>query len=57
MHRVVAEGIETSEQLDQARSLGFSTIQGWYDSWADPLAECLQSWADHIPDHARSEPR
>ncbi len=54
---VVAEGVETSEQLDQAKTLGFSTIQGWYYSRAVPLAECLQSWADHVPATALSDPR
>ncbi len=43
---VVAEGVETSDQLEQARSLGFSTIQGWYYSRAIPLPDCLQAWVN-----------
>ena len=46
---VVAEGVETSVQLEQAQSLGFSTIQGWYYSRAVPLAECLQLSANRKP--------
>ena len=40
----VAEGVETSAQLEQARSIGFSTIQGWYYSRATTLDECLAVW-------------
>ena len=46
---VVAEGVETSDQLRQVQSLGFSTIQGWYYSRALPLADCLQLWANRRP--------
>jgi len=45
---VVAEGVETVAQLEQARALGFSTIQGWYYSRPVPLVECLHSWADQF---------
>ena len=51
---VVAEGVETSDQLEQAQSLGFSTIQGWYFSRAVPLAECLQVWANSKPAEVHS---
>ena len=43
---VVAEGVETPEQLRNAKALGFSTIQGWHYARALPLAECLQNWAE-----------
>ena len=38
---VVAEGVETREQLDSARAMGFNVIQGWYYSRARSLAEIL----------------
>jgi len=43
---VVAEGVETSDQLRHAQDLGFHTIQGFYYSRAIPLTECLQNWAE-----------
>ena len=42
---VVAEGVETREQLRCARELGFPTIQGWYYSQALSLSETLEDWA------------
>lgn len=45
---VVAEGVETLEQLQLARALGFTTIQGWHYAPAQPLAECLQHWASAV---------
>jgi diguanylate cyclase (GGDEF)-like protein/PAS domain S-box-containing protein len=42
---VVAEGVETAEQLHHAQEMGFSTIQGWHFSRALPLGDCLQDWA------------
>lgn len=54
---VVAEGVETFEQLEQARSIGFSTIQGWYYSRAVPLAECLDPWETGQSDSVLSGPR
>jgi len=41
---VVAEGVETPEQLDVARDLGFRTIQGWHYDRAMPLDEILHRW-------------
>jgi EAL domain-containing protein (putative c-di-GMP-specific phosphodiesterase class I) len=38
---VVAEGVETIEQLRQVRELGFRFIQGFYYSPARPLSENL----------------
>jgi EAL domain-containing protein (putative c-di-GMP-specific phosphodiesterase class I) len=38
---VVAEGVETIEQLRQVRELGFRFIQGFYFSPARPLSEIL----------------
>jgi diguanylate cyclase (GGDEF)-like protein/PAS domain S-box-containing protein len=38
---VVAEGVETIEQLRQVRELGFRFIQGFYYSRARPLSEIL----------------
>ena len=38
---VVAEGVETIEQLRQVRELGFRFIQGFYYSPARPLSEVL----------------
>ena len=51
---VVAEGVETTEQLEQVRSLGFSTVQGWYYSRALPLTECVQAWVNDHGAPARS---
>ncbi len=42
---LVAEGVETEAQLEQARLLGFQTIQGWHFAPALPLDECLADWA------------
>ncbi|MDJ0769606.1 MAG: EAL domain-containing protein [Ilumatobacter sp.] len=41
---VIAEGVETAEQLEQARGLGFSAVQGWYYSQALPLDEIIDRW-------------
>ncbi len=41
---VVAEGVETHEQLVVARGLGFRTIQGWHYDRAMPLDELLHRW-------------
>ena len=41
---VIAEGVETIEQLRQARALGFRFIQGFYYSQARPLSELLAEW-------------
>lgn len=38
---VVAEGVETQEQLDIARTMGFHVIQGWYYSPAKSLSDIL----------------
>ncbi len=40
---VVAEGVETEEQLAWARSAGFDIIQGWYYSPARGLEEILDA--------------
>jgi diguanylate cyclase (GGDEF)-like protein/PAS domain S-box-containing protein len=39
---LVAEGVETSEQLRQAREMGFRIIQGYYYSPARPLFEAME---------------
>lgn len=39
---LVAEGVETSEQLRQAREMGFRIIQGYYYSRALPLSEAME---------------
>ncbi|MGI9603890.1 MAG: putative bifunctional diguanylate cyclase/phosphodiesterase [Acidimicrobiales bacterium] len=41
---VVAEGVETAEQLEQAQELGFTSIQGWHYSAALPLQDILTDW-------------
>ena len=41
---IVAEGVETAEQLEQARRVGFSAIQGWYFSEAIDLERTLENW-------------
>lgn len=41
---VVAEGVETAEQLRHCREMGFTTIQGWYYSPALPLPAALDNW-------------
>ena len=38
---VVAEGVETREQLESARAMGFNVIQGWYYSEARSLGAIL----------------
>lgn len=43
---VVAEGVETSEQLDAARDVGFRLIQGWHYSAAQSLEDLV-----HLLDH------
>lgn len=45
---VVAEGVETEEHLQDARELGFPTIQGWYYSRALPLDATLDDWAKSV---------
>ncbi len=45
---VVAEGVETLEQLEQARSIGFNAIQGWYFSKALEFDEAIADWARTI---------
>ena len=52
---IVAEGVETQLQLDQVRSLGFSTIQGWYYARAMPLAECLHHWSGRARRDSRAD--
>ena len=47
---VVAEGVETQEQLDLARSMGFNVIQGWYYSRAQSLADVLSMLASKSSD-------
>lgn len=55
---VVAEGVETQEQLDIARQMGFNVIQGWYYSPAKSLSDVLamlteqgdDSWTA-VPEH------
>jgi EAL domain-containing protein (putative c-di-GMP-specific phosphodiesterase class I) len=49
---VVAEGVETPQQLHQAHELGFSTIQGFHYSPALALTEILSDWID---DHGQAE--
>ena len=46
--RVVAEGVETQEQLDQVREIGFTAIQGFYFSEAVDLELTLQDWASTL---------
>lgn len=43
---VVAEGVETPEQCDQARELGFATVQGWHYAPAMSLSDCLAQLGD-----------
>lgn len=43
---VVAEGVETADQLRNARELGFQIIQGWYYARAMPLASAIQNWTE-----------
>lgn len=50
---IVAEGVETSVQLDHARALGFETIQGWHYAEAMPLDRCLEYWSDVLDDAVR----
>jgi diguanylate cyclase (GGDEF)-like protein/PAS domain S-box-containing protein len=38
---VVAEGVETVEDLTHAEAIGFDTMQGWYYSKAVPLGDVL----------------
>lgn len=38
---VVAEGVETEEQLEQVRNIGCDAIQGWYFSKALPVDEFI----------------
>lgn len=42
---LVAEGVENSHQLKQARDLGFRVIQGWYYSAALPLTDIIELMA------------
>ncbi len=39
---VIAEGVETAEQLAAARAIGFRTIQGWYFGQAASLDEFIE---------------
>jgi diguanylate cyclase (GGDEF)-like protein/PAS domain S-box-containing protein len=39
---VIAEGVETAEQLAAARAIGFRTIQGWYYGQAESLDEFIE---------------
>ncbi len=55
---VVAEGVETQEQLDIAREMGFNVIQGWYYSPARSLSDVLAMLTEQgddawtaVPDH------
>ncbi len=41
---IVAEGVETMEQVRQVRKMGFETIQGWHYSRALPMDRCLEHW-------------
>ncbi len=41
---VVAEGVETRNQLAAAQELGFSVIQGWHYAAAMPLDELIHGW-------------
>lgn len=43
---VVAEGVETLEQLRQVKEMGFETIQGWHYSRALPIDRCLEHWRE-----------
>lgn len=43
---VVAEGVETLEQMEQVKAMGFETIQGWHYSRALPIDRCLEHWRD-----------
>ncbi len=43
--RVVAEGIETGPQFEQATALGFDLIQGWHYAPALPLEDILTHWS------------
>ncbi len=45
---VVAEGVETAEQLELAREIGIDTIQGWHFSPALPLDKCVENWRTTI---------
>ncbi|HEC09808.1 MAG TPA: bifunctional diguanylate cyclase/phosphodiesterase, partial [Acidimicrobiales bacterium] len=53
---VVAEGVETGEQLSIARNLGFRTIQGWHYDRAMPLDEILHRWVDTLMELAAATP-
>ncbi|MEM8745899.1 MAG: EAL domain-containing protein [Actinomycetota bacterium] len=44
----VAEGVETAEQLEEVRTLGFDTVQGWYHSAAVPLEGALDDWRNTL---------
>ncbi len=48
---VVAEGVETFEQLQQVKAMGFETIQGWHYSRALPIDRCIEYWreAEDLP--------
>lgn len=43
---VVAEGVETFEQMEQVKAMGFETIQGWHYSRALPIDRCLEHWRE-----------
>ncbi len=45
---VVAEGVETTEQLSVAKDIGCDAIQGWYYSRALPTAEFVSFVTDYV---------
>ena len=48
--RVIAEGVETAEQREQARTLGCTDIQGYLISVPRPAAEVHQLLVSHAED-------
>jgi predicted signal transduction protein with EAL and GGDEF domain len=48
--RVIAEGVETAEQREQARMLGCTDIQGYLISAPRPAAEIHQLFLPHVQD-------
>ena len=50
---VVAEGVETPDQLELARELGFSLIQGWHYAPALPLSSILATWIGRESERAQ----
>jgi diguanylate cyclase (GGDEF)-like protein/PAS domain S-box-containing protein len=55
--QLVAEGVETAEQLECLRGLGCETAQGFLFSRPLPAAECQQLLERHCPQRRGTEPR